>query len=153
MRRSRQMRVLLSPAEAAAVDAARALRGESQSDAVARWAREACEANSDDPACAEALLGLAADDATPRSRAGRPPALPQRAAAEEPPSEKPQAARKAAVVANESREGEHRDGGLTGASGEVRPRYCRSCRTFLGVLGSGARTRCRGCGREVEIGG
>lgn len=154
-----QVHLLLSPGEFAAVEAARALHGCSRSDQVAAWAREACAANHTDSRSAEALRLLSVEDETPRSKRGRPATIPQtpiagsdQAVAGESPAQEPAETPSAPPVDDESGADESPAYGRPGRDGGAVPRYCRLCRTFLGLLRRGDRTRCRGCGRHVVVG-
>lgn len=87
--RTERVHVRLTPAEYAALEAARALWRESQADAIARLCRLECAAHMDRPACEEALLLLDAERGEPASKAGRPATAPKvaRAAAARVPAD------------------------------------------------------------------
>jgi hypothetical protein len=73
VRRTVQVRLRVSPAEKAVLEAARAVHGESVADFVVRLARAECAAHLDRPECERALLLLRREEAAGRSRSGRPP--------------------------------------------------------------------------------
>lgn len=144
------MRVRLSPAEVFAVDAARAVCGESQADAVARWAHEACARNATDAACAEALRRLAEEDASPRSKRGRPATVAKPGGrARKPAAETPKAALSAPSVSDKAREDAKRSLGRPSAPGGVAAVERRCARCGFPLSGR----LCPRCGTRVREGG